>query len=957
MKSFACCFAFLVVIAPHVAFLDEPICAGQTNGPIRVAPVAIQYTVIATAGPNGSVSPGQITVNAGADLIFTATPDAGYEVALWELDGNAVQQGDSTFTISQIDADHRISVTFKQRQYTLLATAGPDGSVSPDSVTVDSGADVTFTANPDTGYEIESWSVDGVVVQGGGESHTLTNVQADHRIHVTFQLLQYTVTATAGPNGFVHPDEVTVGYNEEATFTAAADPGYAVDRWELDGTVYQDGGTTCTVSMIDADYSLHVTFRKALAYSLDDLDFDDDEEFESRVITNNAIDAEQPEESRVHVERVVGVGPEPGGVMVMYNLKDIDPASENYGLLINARVKGIFARTGADRILIRFKYLFATSEPGAELRVYLSDVPELLAPNDLLRAQHYLEVARVPAPPFPRPGSAGSGRFAIFKEVVWTGHLNFTERLYIELELVEPPQNGIVLTSSVQTIAADQSDTILRGASNSLANTALLADSGASAAYIDSWSPAVQCYGICLDINWDNFVDEADFLMVVGGCGQTATGEMACMDGALSADGYMDSYDVVSWDWALNSEQRLLNYCGVPLVSGGASVGLMSAAVAGPAPGDVEVSGAPLALVDLPANLSGLLIAGKSGAPDAHSKLQDRLYLFDADGAWAGTFGLASDRCNVKLLQGPSGELYRLNCETGLLQLDSTDKVVIPSGEVRLIDIKEPRYNTGATVYVGIQNKGGDSFGRPLLDAAFDAEFVYVVPVVVDPDGAQPYTAAAKLKLLDSGNPPYEVVTLYDDPPPMNDNQYRNSLRELELDAAGNLYVLNVHALNESDILWRYAPDGTRLRLDLGRPDSGSYIPAPVGMFASKAAEMLYLASAMSDPADSDSTVIYGFSTQGTPTLEKRITIDGLHHVTCMTEDPDTGTLWVAGFNMYNIPVYPNPTQQAFYYPYVAKILYGSDQARRIALYDPGAHDLALPMSILWTGVIASGVE
>jgi hypothetical protein len=258
---------------------------------------------------------------------------------------------------------------------------------------------------------------------------------------------------------------------------------------------------------------------------------------------------------------------------------------------------------------------------------------------------------------------------------------------------------------------------------------------------------------------------------------------------------------------------------------------------------------------------------------------------------------------------------------------------------------------------VGIQNKGGDSFGRPLLDAAFDAEFVYVVPVVVDPDGAQAYTAAARLKLLDSGNPPYEVVTLYDDPPPMNDNQYRNSLRELELDAAGNLYVLNVHALNESDILWRYAPDGTRLRLDLGRPDGGSYVPAPVGMFASKAAEMLYLASAMSDPADSDSTVIYGFSTQGTPTLEKRITIDGLHHVTCMTEDPDTGTLWVAGFNMYNIPVYPNPTQQAFYYPYVAKIPYGSDQARRIALYDPGAHDLALPMSILWTGVIASGVE
>jgi hypothetical protein len=108
---------------------------------------------------------------------------------------------------------------------------------------------------------------------------------------------------------------------------------------------------------------------------------------------------------------------------------------------------------------------------------------------------------------------------------------------------------------------------------------------------------------------------------------------------------------------------------------------------------------------------------------------------------------------------------------------------------------------------------------------------------------------------------------------------------------------------------------------------------------------------------DSDSTVLYGFSTKGTPALEKRIRIDGLHHVTCMTEEPDRGTLWIAGFNMYNIPVYPNPTQQAFYYPYVAKIPKGSDQAQRISLYDPDFHDLSLPMSILWTGVAASGVK
>ncbi len=847
MKIFSCLFALCVVAVLHLAFPDGLVYAGPANSTIRITPIKIQYTITATAGPNGSVSPGSATVDPGADVAFTATPSVGYQVATWYLDGDEVQIG--------------------------------------------------------------------------GEAYTLGNIRANHTVHVTFRQLQYTITATAGPNGSVSPTSVTVSFHGNVTFTATADFSYEVATWSLDGIVAQDGGTTCTVGLIDADHTLHVTFRKALAYSLDDIEFDDDEEFDTRTVNNNVIDPDQPEQSRIHVERVVGVGPDPGGVMAMHNLKDFDPSSPNYGRIVHARVKGVFIKIGADTILVRFKYLFATSGPGFELVVYLSDSPELLAPDDPRRQQHYLEAARVPAPPFPRPGSAGSGRFALFQKIVWTGHLDFSSGVYMELELVEPQQNGMLLAGELKKEVTNAAD---------------------SSAYIDSWSPAVQCYGICLDINWDNFVDEADFLMVIGGCGRSATGEMACLDGALSADGYVDSYDVVSWDWALNSQQRLLNYCGVPLVSPGASVGLMSAATAGG-----EGSGTPSAIANLPTNLSDLLITGKRGAAGAPSKLKDGLYVFDSNGSYGGSFEPASDRCNIRLLQGPAGDIYQLSAETGLLRLDSTNEIVIPPG--KLTDVNEPRYNTAATVYVGIQDKGEDSFGRPILDAALEAGYAYVVPVVIDPEGGAPYTAAAKLRLLDTGNPPYEVVRLYDDPPLPNDNQYRDSLREIELDAAGNLYVLNAHALNESDILWRYAPDESVERIDLGRP-GGSYVPAPVAMFASRTSEMLYLTSAAYDPADSDSTVIHGFSTKGALTLDRRITIDGMHHITCITEDPQTGTLWAAGFNMYSIPQYPDPTRSAFYYPYVAKILKGSDQAQRISLFDPDSHDLALPMSILWTG-------
>ena len=101
---------------------------------------------------------------------------------------------------------------------------------------------------------------------------------------------------------------------------------------------------------------------------------------------------------------------------------------------------------------------------------------------------------------------------------------------------------------------------------------------------------------------------------------------------------------------------------------------------------------------------------------------------------------------------------------------------------------------------------------------------------------------------------------------------------------------------------------------------------------------------------DSDSTVIYGFSTNGSLTLERIITVNGAQHITGITENPLTGTLWAAGFNMYKIPAYPNPTRSAFYYPYLAKVSWDGDNVEVIDLFEPDVHDLALPMSVLWTG-------
>jgi hypothetical protein len=612
-------------------------------------------------------------------------------------------------------------------------------------------------------------------------------------------------------------------------------------------------------------------------------------------------------------------------MMLMRNLRDIDPASPTYGDIINTRAKSLFAACTEEEITIRFKYLFTTSEPGTELVVYLTDVPELLPYNDPMRNYHYIEVARIPAPPAGRPGSAGSGRFGVFQKTVSTEELNFSEGTRIEVELIEPQQQGFHFFSGI--------DTTLESAP----------PPGASA-FLDSWSAEVHCAGICLDLTGDNFIDEIDFLTVICGCGCASellpdgTGDYVCFEGPFGSDGYIDSYDVAGWDWTLNSDNRK-NLCdGIPLSEGMETATLKA--------GNLNASGGTSLLGNPPGDFNDLLIAGKRGTSDGPGKLKDRLYVFDSNAQYVRYLSPASDRSNIKIVRDPNGQLYELNAESGVRRLDTLHTTIIPRGQTTYA--KEPRYNKSATIYVGIKGEGANAVGRPILDAAFDANgYAYVVPVVVNPDGNEPYAAAAKLQLLSSGSPPYNVVKLYDDPPLPGDNQYRNNLREIEIDSAGNLYVLNAHSLNESDVLFRYKPNGTIERIELAKPDVN--LPDPIGMYMSNATDMLYLASAQYNSEDYSSSVILGFSTSkgGSRTAPTRsITITNMQLAASITEDPVTGSLWVVGFNM-DVPEYPDPTQPPFYYPRLAKVPLGSNNVQAQSL--SGAHDLAMPLSVLWT--------
>jgi hypothetical protein len=74
------------------------------------------------------------------------------------------------------------------RMVEIEASAGENGEIDPEGIVqVPARGSVTFTATPDSGYEVDSWYWDGFPLQTGGTSITIPGIHEPHSIHVTFK--------------------------------------------------------------------------------------------------------------------------------------------------------------------------------------------------------------------------------------------------------------------------------------------------------------------------------------------------------------------------------------------------------------------------------------------------------------------------------------------------------------------------------------------------------------------------------------------------------------------------------------------------------------------------------------------------------------------------------------------------------------------------------------------------
>ena len=182
---------------------------------------------------------------------------AGYEFDGWYL-------GDVLYTEStvyKVADDVTLVAKWSQLFIVTFDVEGGNGSLAAtiDDVAIASddevaeGSNVVFTADPDPGYQVKVWTLNGVAVAGNtSNEYILEDLSENAEVTVEFELATYTVTfSVTGSNGgltaTVDGSGITTGaevaYGKNVVFLAAPANNYRVKGWTLNGSPVS-GNTT-----------------------------------------------------------------------------------------------------------------------------------------------------------------------------------------------------------------------------------------------------------------------------------------------------------------------------------------------------------------------------------------------------------------------------------------------------------------------------------------------------------------------------------------------------------------------------------------------------------------------------------------------------------------------------------------------------------------------------------------
>ncbi|MGI5083421.1 InlB B-repeat-containing protein [Treponema putidum] len=244
------------------------------------------------ANGTGLMPAGSESLPSGAWVLYYKTdiqigpgnPETSYTITLRDKGGVTSDE-----TVARIEASGPThTVTFSVVNGvggTLTATPEGGSENTTGSVLVEHGKNVTFNANPNEGYKVEKWTLNGSPVNGTNKTYTLSDVRDNKTVTVTFKKVWTVTFSVADGEGTLNGSysEGSLYYtntseyvgNEkkfenvpegtEVSFFARPADGWKVKDWTLNGSSLGREQQNYGPPPITADITVTVEFEKVAA--------------------------------------------------------------------------------------------------------------------------------------------------------------------------------------------------------------------------------------------------------------------------------------------------------------------------------------------------------------------------------------------------------------------------------------------------------------------------------------------------------------------------------------------------------------------------------------------------------------------------------------------------------------------------------------------------------------------
>lgn len=221
----------------------------------------------------------------GSEIQFTATPDSGYMVKAWTINGEVVEGNlTNTLTIDALGENTTVTVEFETYQGFVVPAGGEGYTVTIDQRNpadtypgapeneIRRGGDVTFTVAPATDSAIKTVTVareDATITPNGDGTVTVFIPDVQEEIGLTVDILAgipLTIetaengTVTVTRDGVALKSGVKVVAGDKLVITGQPDSGYRLSTLTVNGKNFASG-STYTVAETDTALTVAATFE------------------------------------------------------------------------------------------------------------------------------------------------------------------------------------------------------------------------------------------------------------------------------------------------------------------------------------------------------------------------------------------------------------------------------------------------------------------------------------------------------------------------------------------------------------------------------------------------------------------------------------------------------------------------------------------------------------------------